>query len=296
LILAGCQSDRSVLVEADTVTELVTSQQAAPTTSPPPRPATSPSADAATDVAIDTVTEQPRTTATTPGPASTPIFRFPIGSDFEVSGYFDHDPTSQRIAFYDGRNSTSGNGFSFSCTAVGGAWVGCADSAQGEAACADDRELWYDNHQGIDFEYSRDWRTGARCDLDKFGTLTPLINAPAAGLVDLVGEGDPYNGNYIRLYHDLDGDGNYYNDNLRSYYLHFADNGIMVDEGQVLAAGDALGYGGATGLAWTPHLHFEVQQRSDLGWVAVDPFGWSREDEDPWYLPSVSLWEEAPPE
>lgn len=223
---------------------------------------------------------------------SMPIFRFPVVADAEISGYFDHDPASQSIAFYDGRNSTGANGFTFSCPAVGGAWVGCADAATGEAACADTRELWYDNHHGIDFEYSPNWRTGDSCDLDKFGTISPLVYAPATGLVDFVGEGDPYNGNYIRLYHDLNGDGNYYNDGLRSYYLHFADNGILVDEGQILAAGDVLGYGGATGLAWTPHLHFEVQQRSDVGWVAVDPFGWQGEEVDPWYVPSKLLWDE----
>jgi len=225
-----------------------------------------------------------------PMPTAGGLFHFPVVADAEISGYFDHDPTSQSIAFYDGRTSSSTNGFIFSCPAVGGAWVGCADSATSEAACEDDRELWYDGHQGIDFEYSPDWRTGDSCDLDKFELISPLIYAPAAGLVDFVGEDDPYNGNYIRLYHDLDGDGNYYNDGVRSYFLHFADNSIFVDEGQLLAAGDALGYGGATGLAWTPHLHFEVQRRSDLGWVSVDPFGWLQETADPWYVANETLW------
>ena len=238
-------------------------------------------------------TEQPAESTALQTSASSLIFRFPVVPDVEISGYFDHDPAALSIAFYDGRNSTDVSGFAFACPAVGGAWVGCADAATGEAACADERELWYDNHHGIDFEYSPDWRTGESCDLDKFGDIAPLISAPAAGLVDFVGEGDPYNGNYIRLYHDLNGDGNYYNDNLRSYYLHFSDNGILVDEGQLLAAGDPLGYGGATGLAWTPHLHFEVQRRSDTGWVAVDPFGWQRTDADPWYVESHLLWDET---
>ena len=72
----------------------------------------------------------------------------------------------------------------FPAPAVGGAWVGCADAATGEAACADESELWYDNHHGIDFEYSPDWRTGESCDLDRFGSISPLIYAPAAGLDD----------------------------------------------------------------------------------------------------------------
>lgn len=226
----------------------------------------------------------------------TPIFRFPVVSDAEISGYFDHEPADQRILFYNGLGSTGSHGFLFSCPAVGGAWVGCADAVTGEAACEDARELWYDNHHGIDFEFSPEWRTGETCDLNKFGPISPLINAPAAGIVDYVEEEHPFNGNYIRMYHDLNGDGNYYNDGLRSYYLHFADNGIVVDEGEILAAGDALGFGGATGLAWTPHLHFEVQMRSEIGWVAVDPFGWLGDGEDPWYVPSYPLWDEEPVE
>jgi hypothetical protein len=236
---------------------------------------------AQTDAPADAGSEQ---TAT-----PTPIFRFPVVPDVEISGYFDHDPASQSIQFYDGRVSTGGNGFAFSCPSIGDAWVGCQDAAAGEPACSDDRELWYDDHHGTDFEYAAEWRTGASCDLSKFSAMEVIVYAPAPGLVDFVGEDDPYNGNYVLLYHDLNGDQNYYNDDLRSYYLHFADNGVLVDEGQVVALGDPLGYGGATGLAWTPHLHFEVQQRTELGWVAVDPFGWLSSATDPWYVPSRSL-------
>lgn len=236
---------------------------------------------------IPTPTPMPST------PAQSALFHFPIVEDAEISGYFDHDPAVQSIAFYDGRVSSVNRGFAFSCPAVGGAWIGCTANVAGEAACANEDELWYDNHYGIDFEYSPNWHTGDSCDLARFGNISPLISAPAAGVVDFVGEDDPYNGNYIRLYHDLDGDGNYYNDGLRSYYLHFADDGILVDEGTIIAQGDPLGYGGATGLAWTPHLHFEVQQRTDIGWVAVDPFGWAADSTDPWYVPSEPLWNVA---
>jgi hypothetical protein len=238
---------------------------------------------AQTDTKVDASSGQ----ALTP----TPVFRFPVVPEAEVSSYFDHDPASQSIHFYDGRVSAGLAGFTFACPAVGGAWVGCQDAATSEALCSDERELWYDDHHGTDFEYVVDWRTGASCDLNKFPVVEIIVYAPAAGIVDFVGGDDPYNGNYIRLYHDLNGDQNYYNDNLRSYYLHFADNGILVDEGQLVAAGDPLGYGGATGLAWTPHLHFEVQQRTELGWVAVDPFGWLGRTADPWYVANRSLWQ-----
>jgi murein DD-endopeptidase MepM/ murein hydrolase activator NlpD len=223
----------------------------------------------------------------------TPIFLYPAVPDAEISGYFDHDPASQKIIFFDGRASQPENGFSFACPDVGGAWVGCVDSAGNETECKNERELWYDNHRGIDFEYSVNWHTGPMCDLARFGQIDILIYAPTAGIVDFVGENDPYNGNYVRLYHDLDGDDDYYNDGVRSYYLHFASDGILVDEGDVLAAGDPLGYGGATGLAWTPHLHFEVQKRTDIGWVSVDPFGWFGPEEDPWHVPNHFLWQES---
>jgi hypothetical protein len=223
--------------------------------------------------------------------AANPVFRFPVVPAAEISSYFDHDPAVQSIQFYDGRAASSG--FVFSCPSIGDSWVGCTDAAGSEATCADASELWYDEHHGIDFEYTTFWRTGESCDLSKFSAMTVTVLAPAAGIIDLVGEGDPYNGNYIRMYHDLDGDGNYYNDNLRSYYLHFADNGILVDEGQEIAQGDALGYGDMSGLAWTPHLHFEVQQRTDLGWVAVDPFGWQAATADPWHVASTNLWQQA---
>ena len=224
----------------------------------------------------------------------TPVFRYPVVADAAVSGFFDHDPRAEAIVFFDGRQSQPGAGFRFSCLEVGGAWVGCEDPAIDEADCANERELWYDNHRGIDYEYATDWHTGASCDLDVFEAITVVVHAPAAGIVDLVDENHPYNGNHIRFYHDLDGDGNYYNDGLRSYYLHFADNGILVAEEDIVEADDELGYGGATGLSWTPHLHFEVQKRTDLGWVSVDPFGWLGPEDDPWYVPNNLLWQVAP--
>jgi murein DD-endopeptidase MepM/ murein hydrolase activator NlpD len=127
--------------------------------------------------------------------------------------------------------------------------------------------------------------------LSRFEDLTPPIYAPAAGLVDYVGEDHPFNGNFIRLYHDLNEDGDYYNDGLRSYYLHFAHNGIVVDEGDTVAEGDLLGYGGMTGLTWTPHLHFQVERQTEKGWQPVDPFGWiDLSNQDPWLVSNHLLW------
>lgn len=228
----------------------------------------------------------------------TPVFRYPVVTDTEISGYFDHDQTIETITFYNERSSGEAAGFLFTCPAfddiapgAGNSWIGCETETTTETACADDKELWYDNHQGIDYEYEANWRTGSQCDLARFANPAISIYAPASGVVDFVGEEHPFNGNFILMYHDLNEDGNYYNDDLRSYYLHFTPNGIVVDEGDTLQEGDLLGYGGSSGLAWTPHLHFEVQRRTQDGWQSVDPFGWTGPGPDPWLVPNHLLWD-----
>ena len=73
-----------------------------------------------------------------------------------ISGYFDHQSAAGLLTFYDGRHSSSGAGFYFSCTNPSMYdWVGCEDAVSGEVACSNNRELWYDGHKGIDYEYSR---------------------------------------------------------------------------------------------------------------------------------------------
>lgn len=230
--------------------------------------------------------------------AATPVFRDPVVAGAEISSYFDHDDTAQVVTFYDNRTSKSNAGFLFTCPAIdevtpgaGDSWVGCEVDAGDETACPNTEELWYDNHHGIDYEYDAGWYTGAQCDPDRFGNVNPPVYAPAQGLVEFIGENHPFNGNFILLYHDLNGDGNFYNDGLRSYYLHFADGGIFVDEGQIIQEGDLLGYGGMTGLAWTPHLHFEVQRQTESGWQPVDPYGWAGAGDDPWLVPNFPLWQ-----
>ncbi len=241
----------------------------------------------------------PQTAAHPQALAATPVFHYPVVEEAEISGYFDHNATPQVVTFYNDRSSKPGVGFLFTCAALddtapgaGNTWVGCEIATNGEVNCPNDRELWYDNHRGLDYEYAPNWHTGSQCDPARFDNLNPPIYAPAPGLVDFVGENHPFNGNFILLYHDLNGDRNFYNDGLRSYYLHFADNGIVVDEGGVVQAGDLLGYGGMTGLAWTPHLHFEVQRRTESGWQPVDPYGWTSSTKDPWTVPNHPLWNE----
>lgn len=87
----------------------------------------------------------------------------------------------------------------------------------------------------------------------------------------------------------------------RTLYWHL--NSISVERGQTIARGAEVGIAGATGCAFGPHLHFQVQY---LG-RDVDPYGWCGENPDPWAAnpvgqTSVWLWQdminpcgEAPP-
>jgi len=48
---------------------------------------------------------------------ATPVFRNPVVPGAVISGYFDHNPRSGQVTFYNGRrNLSSTYGFYFSCT------------------------------------------------------------------------------------------------------------------------------------------------------------------------------------
>jgi len=227
----------------------------------------------------------------------TPFFRFPVVPNAEVSGYVDHSgqhdyQTNGYVVFYSGRQnmgSAYANGFWFTCPTIGNSWVGCEVTASSEAACPDNRELWYDTHYGTDFEYAANWRTGSTCNLNQFIGITRPVYAPAKGYVEVGTQNIANNGNHLYLYHDLNGDNNYMNDNFRSAYLHFA-NPITLTTGQIVSEGQYLGLGGMTGKAYTPHLHFEVQRLINGQWRPVDPFGWTGAGNDPWPYANYSLW------
>lgn len=57
-------------------------------------------------------------------------------------------------------------------------------------------------------------------------------------------------GNYIRIAHD---DGTFGN------YVHLRYGGAEVEEGDIIEAGQFIGYSGNTGLSSGPHLHFDVR-------------------------------------
>jgi murein DD-endopeptidase MepM/ murein hydrolase activator NlpD len=51
---------------------------------------------------------------------------------------------------------------------------------------------------------------------------------------------------------------------LETQYLHFSR--VVVHEGEVVKAGELLGYSGSTGWACGSHLHFKVAQPLTPGW------------------------------
>lgn len=61
-------------------------------------------------------------------------------------------------------------------------------------------------------------------------------------------------GNYIIIFHE---DGTY------ATYVHFRQNGSLVQPGQQVTAGTPIGYSGNTGWSSGPHLHFEVDMPSE---------------------------------
>ncbi len=79
----------------------------------------------------------------------------------------------------------------------------------------------------------------------------------------------------------------------RTLYWHLSS--ILVETNQVIERGMPIGVAGATGCAFGPHLHFQVQY---LG-RDVDPYGWCGSKPDPWAdnpagQVSVWLWADMP--
>lgn len=93
------------------------------------------------------------------------------------------------------------------------------------------------------------------------GTGSPIV-APAAGRVALVGrvaDGFELHGNTVGIDH---GQG------VLSIFIHM--NGINVQEGQMVQAGETIGTVGSTGSSTGPHLHWGIY----VNGVAVDPVPW----------------------
>lgn len=84
------------------------------------------------------------------------------------------------------------------------------------------------------------------------------IHAAASGKVIWSGWRSGGGGNTIIIDH---GGG------IATLYLHIMQGGLLVKEGQVVAAGDVIAKVGSTGLSTGPHLHFTVKVNGE----SVDP-------------------------
>ncbi len=58
-------------------------------------------------------------------------------------------------------------------------------------------------------------------------------------------------------------------DGSRAIYAHLLEDGVQVEKGQTVKAGDVLGYSGNTGKSSGPHLHFCVYKSGGKGSVRV---------------------------
>ena len=98
--------------------------------------------------------------------------------------------------------------------------------------------------------------------LDLRANSTVPIYAPARGEVVLAAPLS-VRGNTVVLRHGL---------GVCSLYTHLS--AINVSEGDMLAKGTLMGYGGDTGLVTGPHLHWEIR----IANVPVDPAQWANQD------------------
>ncbi|TDE96042.1 M23 family metallopeptidase [Occultella glacieicola] len=93
------------------------------------------------------------------------------------------------------------------------------------------------------------------------------IHSIADGEVIYAGGGkDGRSGMLVIVQHEIDGDP------VWSWYVHMYPNGVFVDVGQQVAAGEVIGAVGSYGNSTGPHLHLEIHLDQDL--TTVDPQAW----------------------
>ncbi|WP_156251955.1 M23 family metallopeptidase [Pseudactinotalea terrae] len=115
-------------------------------------------------------------------------------------------------------------------------------------------------------QYGYRWG-GMHEGLDMAAPLGTPIHAAAAGEVTYVGYGlGGRSGMIIVLKHEVDGE------IFWTWYIHMYPDGIFVEQGQSVAAGEVIGEVGSYGNSTGPHLHFEVHVDSEM--TTVNPAIW----------------------
>lgn len=103
--------------------------------------------------------------------------------------------------------------------------------------------------------------------LDMAAPAGTPIHAVAAGEVTYVGYGlGGRSGQIIVLKHEVNGE------SFWTWYIHMYPDGVFVDVGQRVAAGEVIGEVGSYGNSTGPHLHLEVHVDSEF--TTVDPAPW----------------------
>lgn len=127
--------------------------------------------------------------------------------------------------------------------------------------------LYYDGHDGIDY-----------------GLYFEPVAASADGVVSFAGwdvPGDPKGGFGQNVFID-------HGNSIQTRYAHLSQ--IWVTKGQPVRRGQVIGISGNTGASSGEHLHWGVYKLTPGGRIAVDPYGWSGSQPDPWAQDIGNLW------
>lgn len=92
---------------------------------------------------------------------------------------------------------------------------------------------------------------------------TPIF-AWYGGTVTQAGPANGF-GNWIVIEHDVDGEA------LTTVYGHMYDDGVLVNEGDEVKAGEKIGIEGSMGQSSGPHVHFEVHEGEWTQGGGIDP-------------------------
>ncbi|UFU02150.1 M23 family metallopeptidase [Ruania suaedae] len=115
---------------------------------------------------------------------------------------------------------------------------------------------------------------GQHTGLDMSAAAGTPIHAVADGTVTYAGVGrDGRSSMLVIIEHEVDGE------KFWTWYVHMYPNGVYVQAGQEVSAGESIGAVGSYGNSTGPHLHLEVHVDEEL--TTVDPAVWLAENAVP---------------